>query len=96
MGNSTWGELWDLLSRAQVRDATVHLGIGTKKNACPDTEASRQAFIKIRKESENQALASARAFFTMSSWNLAGTFWYLRNSMLKLPLPWVMLRRSFE
>ena len=27
---------------------------------------------------------------------LAGTFWYLRNSMLKLPLPWVMLRRSFE
>ncbi len=42
-----------------------------------------------------QALASA-AFLTISSWNRAGSFWYLRNSMLKLPLPCVMLRRSFE
>src|SRR5215204_18129 len=42
------------------------------------------------------ALASVWAFLTISSWNLAGTFWYLRNSMLKLPLPWVMLRKSLE
>ena len=38
-----------------------------------------------------QALAVAAlvsvAFLTISSWNREGTFWYLRNSMLKLPLP---------
>ena len=41
-------------------------------------------------------LARVWAFLTISSWKREGTFWYLRNSMLKLPLPWVMLRRSFE
>ena len=47
--------------------------------------------------SDDQALAfSSCAFLTTSSWIEPGSFWYLRNSMLKEPLPWVMLRSSFE
>ena len=45
----------------------------------------------------NQAFAVAFCtFLTISSWKREGSFWYLRNSMLKEPLPWVALRRSLE
>ena len=60
-----------------------------KRRASPDSEAGQAQALAV-------ALASAWAFLTTSSWIRLGSRWYLRNSMLKLPLPWVMLRRSLE
>jgi hypothetical protein len=38
----------------------------------------------------------SRYFLIMSSCSPRGTAWYLANSMVKLPLPWVAERRSVE
>lgn len=73
----------------------------TKKRPDTDVGGTRASVLKSRRAGDRAqalavALASVWAFLTISSWNLLGSFWYLRNSMLKLPLPWVMLRRSLE
>ncbi len=89
-------------SQATDRDAVVShacLVGATKKLRCASIRAAESLIHSSVDLLDRPYLAPINCFFfsaMISSWMFDGTRRYLANSMVNVPWPWVMLRRSVE